>query len=101
MVFLHDEATHVVMRVRSGGGWLVLADAPFSGWRATVDGVGRSWQRANFCMRTLPIEPGEHVVAFRYRPPLLWAGVAQSGIALGMWIVLLLRRPAHASGAAR
>ena len=61
---------------------LVLADAFYPGWRATVDGVPRADLRANLMFRGLALEPGWHEIVFTY-PPAAWrVGAAISLIAL-------------------
>jgi uncharacterized membrane protein YfhO len=49
-------------------GHLVLADTYFPGWEATVDGKPARILRANYLVRAVTLEPGEHRVVFTYRP---------------------------------
>jgi hypothetical protein len=62
------------------GGYLVLADTFYPGWRARVDGAEAPLYRANHVMRAVPIGPGTHRVTFTYRPTPFWVGL---GISLG------------------
>ena len=48
-------------------GFLVLADAYFPGWSATIDGKQAPVLRANRAMRGVFIPKGDHLVEFRYR----------------------------------
>lgn len=49
--------------------WLVLADAWYPGWRATVDGEPVPIFRANLAFRAIALErPGEHVVEMVFVP---------------------------------
>lgn len=62
----------------ASGGWLVLNEAWFPGWTATVDGVARPVHVANVAMRAVAVEPGSHVVQFSYATPGLGRGALVS-----------------------
>jgi uncharacterized membrane protein YfhO len=72
-------------------GRFVLIEQLFPGWRATVDGrpVGiERWQKA---FQSVPVEAGEHVVRFEYRPASLAIGAGISLLALaGLLLTLRL-----------
>jgi len=75
------EAEEVVLAVHlASPGYLVLADAFYPGWQATVDGQPAPILRANLMFRAVALEPGSHRVAFTYRP-LSWR--LGMGISLG------------------
>jgi uncharacterized membrane protein YfhO len=61
---------------------LVLADAFYPGWQATVDGVPAPILRVNLMFRGLALEPGKHEIVFTYRPGSWWLGIAISLVAL-------------------
>jgi len=61
-------------------GYLILSDAWYPGWKATVDGVPVDVERANVHFRGVYLEPGTHTVRFVYRP-------ASYSIGLGISIV--------------
>jgi hypothetical protein len=61
---------------------LVLADAFYPGWQATVDGVPAPILRANLMFRGLALAPGRHEIVFSYRPAAWRLGAAISLIAL-------------------
>jgi hypothetical protein len=70
--------------LRSDGdraGVVVLNDAHYPGWEATVDGAPAPVLRANFGFRAVPVPAGPHEVVMRYRPPLFRASVALAGVA--------------------
>jgi hypothetical protein len=61
---------------------LVLADAFYPGWQATVDGIPAPILRANLMFRGLALAPGRHEIIFSYRPAAWRLGAAISLIAL-------------------
>jgi hypothetical protein len=71
--------------VTGGGGWLVLSDAFYPGWEATVDGHPVKIYQANAAFRALPLFAGTHRVRFVYRPRSFRLGAA---ISLGTLLLL-------------
>lgn len=69
------------------GGWLLLSDAWFPGWAATVDGDPVALYRADGLFRAVWVPPGEHVARFDYRPLSFLVGLL---VAAGSWIFVLL-----------
>ena len=63
---------------------LVLADAFYPGWQATVDGVPAPILRANLMFRGLALEPGQHEVVFSYKPTMWRLGIVISLAALAV-----------------
>jgi hypothetical protein len=57
---------------------LVLADAHYSGWRATVNGNPAPILPTNVAGRGLLLEPGNHHVVFSYRTPGLFPALVVS-----------------------
>ena len=57
-------------------GYLVLSDAYYPGWRATVDGDLTTVSPANIGLRCVALDAGQHDVAFDFSPP----GMAIGGI---------------------
>ena len=68
-------------------GFLVLSDNYDKGWRARVDGSETEVLRANYIMRALPLEAGDHRVVLSFRPTLQIAGVAA---AIAGWVALCI-----------
>jgi hypothetical protein len=66
--------------------YLVLADAAYPGWRATVDGQPAPVYTAYGAFRAVPLAPGQHVVTFEFAP-LSW----EIGwrVSLAAWSALL------------
>lgn len=77
---------------------LVVSQAWSPGWSASVDGDHAPVVLVDGIVQGVPVGPGSHEVALRYRPPGLRAGVAVSGatvVALAGWA--LARRYRHSS----
>jgi hypothetical protein len=72
----------------SGPGVLVLADAYYPGWEATVSGQSVPVLRANIMFRAVVLPPGEHEVQFTYVPRSLALGLLLSAIAAVVWLTL-------------
>jgi hypothetical protein len=66
---------------------LMLNDAAFPGWTATVDGHRVDWFHADYLFRGLLLAPGRHVIRFSYRP---WPFVIGACISASTLIILLL-----------
>ena len=63
--------------------WLVLADAWYPGWRATVDGEPVAVYRANLAFRAVALEtPGEHVVEMVFVPASQALGATMAVVGL-------------------
>ncbi|MFT7521509.1 MAG: hypothetical protein ACI9MC_003660 [Kiritimatiellia bacterium] len=68
-------------------GWVVLTDAHYPGWTATLDGVSVPIHFANGYQRAVWIEPGAQRLVFQYWTPGLTAGLLLSAVSL---LVMLL-----------
>ncbi|OQY24410.1 MAG: hypothetical protein B6I35_01685 [Anaerolineaceae bacterium 4572_32.2] len=70
-------------------GYLVLTDAWYPGWQATVDNEPAPIYRADLLFRAVAVEAGQHHVIFTFRPASLWIGMSISltgltGLALAL-----------------
>jgi hypothetical protein len=73
---------------------LVVADAFYSGWSATVDGHPAEILPANGALRAVAVDAGAHTVELRYRTPGLVAGAMLSlltALACAAWAWLARR----------
>jgi hypothetical protein len=96
-----DEPERVVVRAQLGSeGLLVLTDAWFPGWRASIDGREVEILRANHAFRGVVLPAGESTVEFRYAPGSFAKGLKLAATALAAllaWCVWAGRvRPALA-----
>lgn len=68
---------------------LVLGDAYYPGWQASIDGTDTPIYAANYLFRGVFVPPGEHQVAFVYRPQSWQRGLWISLVGLAILVVLL------------
>lgn len=76
----------------SGAGLVVLSDAWFPGWEASLDGLPTSILRANYALRAVQVPQGKHQILLRYRPhSLYWGallslcGLAYLALEIALW----------------
>ncbi|HEY6559640.1 MAG TPA: YfhO family protein [Polyangiaceae bacterium] len=63
-------------------GVLVVSEAAYPGWTASVNGNPVPWLHANYVLRGVELGPGVHRVRFEYRPPALRWGTRITCVAL-------------------
>lgn len=78
-------------------GWVVLTDAWYPGWEATVDGQPATIEPAYYAFRAIRVEAGEHKISMQFRPPTwVWGRiislVSLAGVLLGLGALFLLAR---------
>ncbi|MFT7586698.1 MAG: hypothetical protein ACI9EW_003136 [Cellvibrionaceae bacterium] len=72
-------AEQVVLNVKTAEpATLVLTDAVYPGWIATVNGVEGEIFAADGLLRGVEVPAGEHEVVFEFRPASFWVGLAIS-----------------------
>jgi len=67
---------------------VILTDAWFPGWRASVDGRGAAVDEVDGAVRGVAVEAGDHVIEMRYRPWSVMLGGAMTlfAAALVVWV---------------
>ncbi len=96
------EYTPELIRLTAAGpGYLLLTDAFYPGWTATIDDAPAPILRANLMFRAVWLPEGEHRIEFRYAPLAVTIGLWISGISWPAVVALGLRRwrrPARTGG---
>jgi hypothetical protein len=69
---------------------LLLNDRWHSDWHVTVDGKPAELLRANFIMRGVRLESGDHIIEFRFEPTVWTLWVSLSAIGAGIILVVVL-----------
>jgi len=86
-------APETIQLTADGPGTLLLTDAYYPGWTATIDGVPATIYRADIMFRAVSLPPGSHHIEFRYSPTSVRAGLVVSFLAwLGLGALILLTR---------
>lgn len=92
--FSEYSAERVVLKA-IGPGLLVLTDAAYPGWKATVDGEETPIVTTDVVFRGVALGPGEHTVVFTFAPLSVTIGLTVSLTAVVLWlltVVLEVRR---------
>src|SRR5262249_21311436 len=82
----------VVVQTEEGpGGWLVLADVWFPGWRCTVDGRPTPIYRADYLFRAVRLPEGAHEIIFTFAPSSYrWGQLVSTAAGCAVLAVTLL-----------
>jgi len=70
---------------------VVLTDAHYPGWQASVDGRPAALLRADFLFRGVAVPPGRHTIALDYRPRSLRLGLALAALVACAFAVAVWR----------
>ncbi|MFN8446511.1 MAG: YfhO family protein [Caldilineaceae bacterium] len=85
------KAERVEVRTQSASqSLLVLDDAYYPGWKATVDGVESTIYPVNHLFRGVALQAGAHNVVFEFAPRSWQRGVQISLVSCLLWSVLVL-----------
>jgi uncharacterized membrane protein YfhO len=66
------------------GGWLVLTDSYYPGWRAWIDGKPAPIDRFSDALRSVDVPAGQHTIEMRYQPSTFRVGLFISLLALAL-----------------
>src|SRR5690606_36054468 len=93
--------TRVVVDVHADApAFLLLTDAYYPGWMATVNGAPVEVRRADVMFRAVPVPAGESTVIFEYRPVWLPAALIAGAVVwllAALWVGISFRRSATPS----
>ena len=87
----YEGLNKITVSAQSLGGYLILLDSFYPGWRVCVDGNEGELLRANGLFKAVFLEPGKHEVVFTYQPTCFaWGlGISLMSICLvvfGLWV---------------
>ena len=81
----------IVLRAKAGAPSVLLLNDKFHpDWKVLVDGKPETLLRCNYLMRGVLVPPGEHVIEFRFAPPIGIFYVSLSAVALGLALCAFL-----------
>ncbi len=83
---------NVIRLTATGPGYLLLTDADYPGWVATIDNVPTPIHRADLMFRALELPEGEHAITFRYDPLSVKIGFLISGLTWLAVFIICIRR---------
>ena len=69
--------------------FLFLSDTYYPGWEAKIDGIKTKIHRADYAFRAVPVQAGNHLVSFEYKPLSLKLGLTISALTLFSIILLI------------
>jgi hypothetical protein len=71
-----------------GGGFLVLSESFYPGWRARIGGAPAVVRRTDVSLQGVAVPPGRHRVVFELVPATYYAGIGLSAAALAglLWL---------------
>ena len=72
------------------GGVVVFSEIYYPGWEATVDGISVKIACADYILRSIKVDPGKHIVEFKFDPKSLHLTEIIAKIALVMMMLLFL-----------
>ncbi|MGH2582063.1 MAG: YfhO family protein [Anaerolineales bacterium] len=92
VALIESTANRVSLLVEApGGGWLVLADAWYPGWRAFSNGEELTLYPANGTFRAVKLNPGQEQIDFVFRPASFYVGLAVSLLSWLLWTIFWMR----------
>ncbi|MHB8990311.1 MAG: YfhO family protein [Chloroflexota bacterium] len=91
VAMVRDGAGEVVVRASlEHPGFLVLSDSYYPGWMVYVDGREAELLRADYALRAVHLDAGDHEVRFSYEPRSFKLGLALSTVGLLVLLAGLL-----------
>lgn len=98
----HDSATELRLNVQSShASYLLLRDAYYPGWQASVNDEATTVYRANVMFRAVAVPAGHSAVVMRFEPGLWGLALGAGGLVWLLWVLRIgvrLWRRAEATG---
>jgi uncharacterized membrane protein YfhO len=88
-VLSYEPEKVVATVVAPSDGWLVLSDAWYPGWKATLDGNPVPVERANVLFRAIAVPAGTHHIELFFQPTSFRLGAVISLVAFGLLLLCL------------
>jgi hypothetical protein len=89
-VLKYEQESVDVSVTSESGGLLILTDAYYPGWRATIDGEQSTIYQTDGYFRGVVVPPGEHLVEYRFEPGSLRFGVVMTAFGIIFLLILLV-----------
>jgi hypothetical protein len=88
VALIEESATTLAFAVQApSDSWLIVRDAWYPGWQASIDGEPANVYRANVMFRAVRVPAGESTVRLSFTPTLWYGSIIAGGIA---WVAALL-----------
>lgn len=73
---------------------LVTSEVDYNGWNLYVDGKKQNYLTANYTFRAVALNPGEHIVEFKYQPTSIYIGAFVSFLSICLLIFTGIKKNA-------
>ncbi|MCD6109248.1 YfhO family protein, partial [bacterium] len=70
---------------------LVMSEVDYNGWNLYVDGKPQNYITANYTFRAVALNPGNHIVEFKYRPFDVYIGATLSILSICILIFVAIK----------
>jgi hypothetical protein len=84
-----DLSSVTLVKTGPANGYVLLGEAFYPGWEASVDGEPAEVLRANVMFRAVVVGAGKHTVKFVYRPTFASASAALTIAAALAWVIVV------------
>jgi hypothetical protein len=89
-VVRNHTANTLEVELETTGGYLLLSEIYYPGWRVEVDGSDRPILRADYALRAVPLQAGDRHLRMVYDPGSLRLGALVSVVAGGLAVLLFV-----------
>lgn len=90
---LEDRPDRLILKVSSSaGGWLMISDSWYPGWRAKVNQKRAIVYQGNTLFRVIKLAAGENYIELKYSPVSFWIGLIISLVSVFLVLIILCLR---------